>query len=101
MPPLLMRQLSSVCMTRKRISIYRKYACNSSKSNSDLFAYHTHAEIVIVPAMGTDLFGRQYDAVVQPARRSPEQPPCCEDVSFGYPPPPNCEGLARPINEVV
>ena len=100
-PPLSVRQLPSVCRTGKGIPIYRRYARNSGQSDSDLLADHTHAEIVIVPAMGTDLLGRQYDAVVQPAGRSPEQPPCCGDVSFGHPPPPNCEGLARPIDEVV
>ena len=75
--------LAVVCRIGKRIPIYRRYARNSGESDSDLPADHTQAEIVIVPAMGSDLLGRQGDAVVQPAGRSPEQPPSCGDISFG------------------
>ena len=93
--------LAVVCRIGKRLPIYRRYTRNLGQSNSDLLANHTQAKIVIVPAMGSDLLGRQDDAVVQPAGRSPEQPPCCGDVSFGYLSLPNREGSARPIDKVV
>lgn len=41
---------------------------NLGQSDSDLLADHTNAEIVIIPAMRIDLLGRQYNAVMQPAR---------------------------------
>lgn len=43
---------------------------NSSQSDSNLFADHIYTKIVIVHAMCTDFFRRQYNAVMQPARRS-------------------------------
>ena len=96
-----MRQLPSICKTGKEIPIYRRYAHNSGQNDSDLLADYTYVEIVIVPAMGTDLLGRQYDKVVQLAEYSPEQPPCYEDVRFGHSSLPNCEGSARPIDKIV
>ena len=56
---------------------------------------------MIIPAIGTDFFRRQYDTVVQPAGCSPEQPFYYEDVNFGHSPPPNCKGLACLIDKIV
>lgn len=67
----------------------------------DLLADHIYVKMVIVPAMGTNLFKRKYDMVVQPAERSPNQPFCYEDVSFGYFLSPNYKGLACLSNEVI
>lgn len=49
----------------KWISIYRRYVYNSGQSDFDLLADHTHAKIVIIPTMNTDLIGRQYDKLVR------------------------------------
>lgn len=96
-----MRQLSSVYKTRKKILIYRKYVCNLGQSNSDLFADYIHAKIVIVLTIDMYFLGRQYDAIMQLARHSLEQPLYYENVSFGNLSLPNCEGLAYLINKVV
>lgn len=51
--------------------------------------------------MDMDLLRHQYELVVQPPRHSPEQPPCCRDVSFGHSPLLNYKSLTCPINEIV
>lgn len=74
---------------------------NLGQSDSDLFANYTYTKIVIILAMSTDLLGRQYDLVMQPVRRGPEQLPYCRVVSFGHSPLLNYEDLACPIDKVM
>lgn len=62
---LLVYQLPSIYKTKKKILTYRKNVCNSSQSNLNLLADHINAEIIIIPAIDLDFFGRQYDMVVQ------------------------------------
>lgn len=57
--------------------------------------------MVIVPAIGTNLFMCQYNVVVEPARHSLEQLPCYKNVSFGHPFPSNYKGLASLSNEIM
>lgn len=68
----LIRQFPSIYRIEKGILTYEKYVRNSSQTDSDLLVDYIYTKIVIVFAMGIDLFGRQYDAVVQPAKCSPE-----------------------------
>lgn len=96
----MLHQLSSVYRTKKKISTYKKYIRNLSQNDFDLFADHTYAEIVIIPTMDTDLFGHQYDVIVQPAKHSPEQPFCCENVNFGHHFPSNCKSLTYSSDKV-
>lgn len=48
----------------KTISIYKKYAHNSSQNKFELFENYTKAEIVIIPVMSSDFLRRQDNAVV-------------------------------------
>lgn len=100
-PLLLICQFSNICKTGKVIPIYRKYAYNLDQNNSDLLAYHMHAEIFIIPMMGIDLLRHQYDAVVQPTRHSPKQLLCYRNDSFGHFLLLNCENLACSNSKIV
>lgn len=75
---------AAVYRIEKRIFIFERYKRNSSQSDFDLFLDYTYAKVVIVPAINLNIFGRQSDVVVQPARGSPEQPFCCGNVSFSH-----------------
>lgn len=57
---------------------------NSDQSDFNLFADYTQAEIVIVPAISSNLLRCQGNAVGQLAGYSLEKPLCYADVSFSY-----------------
>lgn len=67
---LLLHQFLSIYKTGKKIFTYKKYAHNLGQSDSDLFADHIHAKIMIVAAIDINLFRYYYDAVVHPAGHS-------------------------------
>lgn len=52
---------------------------------------------MIVPGMGSDLFGLEGDAVVESAKQSQEQLFCSTDVGFDYLSLSNQEGFTYPI----
>lgn len=74
---------------------------NLGQSDSNLLANHIYTKMVIVSAINIDLFRRQYDVVVQLARRSPEQLSYYKDVSFGHLPLLNCENFACLSDKLV
>lgn len=74
---------------------------NLDQRNFDLLANQIYTKIEIVPTISMDYLGRQYDVVVQPARRRQNQLLYCEDVSFSYFFSANCKGLACPIDKVM
>lgn len=96
-----MSTLAVVCKIGERLPIYQKYARNLGQSDFDLLADYTQAEIVIIPTISSKLFGCQDDAVMQPARQSPEQLSYYRNVSFGYLYPPNHESSACSIDVIV
>lgn len=85
----------------KRFSIYREYAQNLGQNHSDLLADHIQAKIIIVPAMNLDCLRYQSDAVVQPAKCSPEQSSYCGDIRFGHLSLPISKNEACQINNVL
>lgn len=64
---LLIRQFSSICRTRKKIPIHKKYIYNLSQSDFNLLADYIYIKIIIVRIINMNFLGRQYDAVIQPA----------------------------------
>lgn len=93
--------LTVICNIEKTISIFKKFARNSNQSDFDLLVDYTYAKIMIVPAMDSNFFGRQDNAVMQSAGQSPEQLFYCGNVGFSYFSLLNHKSLACPIDKVL
>lgn len=52
----LIYQSLSICKTRKKISNYRRYTCNLSKSDYNLLVNYIYTKIVIVSIIYTNFF---------------------------------------------
>lgn len=74
---------------------------NLGQNESNLLADHTNTKIMIVPAINTDLLGRQYNMVMQPTAQSSEQFLYYKNISFRNFLLSNWKGLAYPSNKVV
>lgn len=96
-----MLSFSVIYKIKKRILIYKRYAYNSNQGDSNHLANYIYAKIVNISTIDMDLFGHQYELVVQPPRYSPEQPPYCGNVNFGHSFLLNYKSLTCPINKIV
>lgn len=97
----LIYQLASIYRTKKKFSIYRKYVHNFSQNDFHLLTNYIHGKIVIVPIIGMTLFRHQYNAVMQPVKRSLKQLFCYNNVIFSQPFPLNCGSLACLIDKIM
>ena len=90
-----------VCRIGKRVPTYRRYARNSGQSDSDLLADQPQAEMVIVPGMRSDLLGRHNEVTRWCSRlEAARAGAVCRRHLRSFPLS-NCEGSARPADEVV
>lgn len=74
---------------------------NLSLSDFDLVADYTHVKIMIISTMGTNLLRNQYNMIVQPVKRSPEQLFYYRNDSFNNFLPSNYKGFTCLSNEIM